>query len=151
MTINEYLNQPRTLKARRDKALENLKVLETRMLSPHDPLNLGDGTPRSRSGENTHETHLIEYIDAGKEFKESNRLYMETRDNLEAAINYLLYWQGRLIYQVYIYNVIIEAADDLNGADEILKTKSQREILAKLTEAKAALADQLRAQGVEIE
>ena len=63
----------------------------------------------------------------------------------------MLYWQGRLIYQVYIYNVIIEAADDLNGADEILKTKSQREILAKLAEAKAALADQLRAQGVAIE
>lgn len=151
MTIDEYLSQPRKWKNKSERLYKKLLAEETRVTSPRDPLNLGDGLPGGRSNENTQETKLLNYIDASRAYSDAMKRYTETRDNIDSAINNLLYWQGRLIYQVYIYNVAIEADDNLKDAGDILRTKNRREILAKLAEAKAALADQLRAQGVEIE
>lgn len=150
MTIDEYLNQPRKLKRKRDRLYEKLLAAEERT-APRDPLNLGDGVPGRRSGSNTTEDKLLTYIDASSAYREASRQYTNVRDALNLAIDNLLYWQGCLIYQVYIYNVYFDIDDDLKGADEILRTDNRREILAKLGEAKEALADLLRAQGVEIE
>lgn len=151
MTIDEYLNRPRKWKQKSERLYKKLVEAKARVISPRDPLNLGDGVPGRRSNENTQETKLLNYIDASRAYTDAMRYYIDSRDEITDAINNLLYWQGCLIYQVYIYNAAIEADDDLDGTDEIIKTKNRAEILAKLSETKAALADLLRAQGVEIE
>ena len=151
MTIDEYLNQPRNLKRRREQLGEQLTAAEARVTSPRDPLNLGDGIPCSRYSGNGTENKLLEYIDISREFSKVNAQFKEMRDAIITAVDNMIYWQGCLIHHVYVYNVYFRSDDILNGADEILNTKDRRQILAKLTEAKAALAVQLRAQGVEIE
>ena len=150
MTIDEYLNQPRKLKAKGERLYMKMLEAEAKATSPHVSLNLGDGIP-GRSGANATENKLLDYVEASKAYTKVTRQHNEIRSALLMAIDNLLYWQGCLIYQVYIYNVAIEADDSLNGADEILRTDNRREILAKLAEAKAALADLLRAQGLDIE
>lgn len=151
MTIDEYLNQPQKLKRKSDRLYKKALEAETRVTSPRDPLNIGDGIPGRGSGSNATENKLLDYIDIHKEYSETHQQYIEARDAINAAIDNLLYWQGCLIYQVYIYNATFNNDDNLKGTDLILRTKNRREILAKLGEAKEALADQLRAQGVEIE
>lgn len=149
MTINEYLNQPRDLKRSCDRLYKKMLKAEERT-APRDPLNLGDGIPARRSG-NANEDKLLTYIDATRTYKKAYTQYTEVCNALSLAINNLLYWQGCLICRVYLYNACLDVDDDLQGADEILRTDDRREILAKLGESKAALADLLRAQGVEIE
>ena len=63
----------------------------------------------------------------------------------------MTYWQGAILLQVYINNVVFESDDDLRGVGEILDTTSRRVICSKLAEAKNALRERLRNQGVEIE
>ena len=151
MTIDEYINEMQRLKSKSERLLKDMREAETPLLSPRDPLNLGDGTPRSRSGGNGTENKLLEYIDISREFDKVNDQFKEMRDAIRSAIDNMIYWQGCLIHHVYVYNVYFRSDDILNGADEILHTTNRRQILAKLDEAKAALAVQLRAQGVEIE
>ena len=151
MIIDEYLSQIRTAKRRSDELYNKLTIAQERALNVRSPGNVGDGTPYTRTNENAAETRLLNYIDIGKEYDTATKTYIDTRKQVINAIDYLLYWQGCLIYQVYIYNVVIEADDDLSGADDILHTNNRREILAKLAEAKEALADLLREQGIEIE
>lgn len=151
MTIDEYLRQVRTAKQTSDELFNKLVIAQERALNVRSPLNLGDGTPGTRTNENATESRLIRYIDVHNEYEKATRLYIDTRKQLLSAMDFLLYWQGCLIYQVYIYNVSIEAEDDLNGAEDILHTRNRGVILAKLAEAKEALAEKLREQGVEIE
>lgn len=151
MTIDEYLSQPRKLKRKCNRLYKIMQAAELKATSPRDPLNLGDGIPGRKSGGNSTEDRLLDYINANQDYCDAYQQYKAIRDEIETTIDNLLYWQGRLIYHVYIYNVFLDEADDLHGAEDILNTNSRREILAKLAEAKAALADLLRAQGVEIE
>ena len=150
LTIDEYLNQPRDLKRRRDQLNEELQQLETMVTSPRDSLNIADGLPGKSNG-NAHETRLLKYIDTGRKFSAVNKQYKKACEDLHRAIDNLLYWQGSLILQVYYYNAYYGIDDNLQGADEILHTRSRGAIIAKLTESKTALADLLRAQGVEID
>lgn len=149
MTIDEYLNRPQKLKKKSDRLYKRLLEAEARLM-PRDPLNLGDGSQR-RTGENVQQVRLTDYIDLSNKYKAASKAYHDAREELENAIDYLLYWQGCLITHVYIYNVTFEAEDALQGADEILRTKSRQKIRAKLDESKAALAELLRAQGITIE
>ena len=151
MTIDEYLSQIRTAKKERDELSDKLDIAQEAALNVRSPGNMADGAPYARTNENATENRLIKYIDLHNEYEKASKLYIDTRKQVSRAIDYLLYWQGCLIYQVYIYNVVIEADDDLRGADDILRTNNRREILAKLAEAKEALAKLLREQGVEIE
>ena len=151
MTIDEYINEMQRLKSKSERLLKEMREAETPLLSPRDPLNLGDGTPRNRSGGSGTENKLLEYIDISREFDKVNDQFKEMRDAIRSAIDNMIYWQGCLIHHVYVYNVYFYPDDILNGAEEIVHTNDRRQILAKLTEAKAALAVQLRAQGVEIE
>ena len=150
MTIDEYLNQPRNLKRRREQLGEQLTAAEARVTSPRDPLNIGDDVP-GKATSNAAETRLLTYIDISREWSAVHKQYNKACEDLHRAIDNLLYWQGSLINQVYYINAYYDYDDDLQGADEILHTRSRAAILAKLGEAKAALADQLRAQGVEID
>ena len=151
MTIDEYLNQARTLKYKADKAKARFEEYESRAINPRSPLDLGDGIPAGRTNANGTETRLIEYIDAGKAYTAAANNYSEFRHQLQNTINYLLHWEALIIERIYIYNIYYEYGDDLAGVDEILNTDNKRVILSKLGEAKRHLADLLRQRGVDIE
>ena len=151
MTIDEYLGRLLTAKRESNALYKRLIIASEKALNVNSPGNIGAGTPHQRTTENKAEKRLLNYIDLHNEYSREIEIYTETRKQILKAIDYLLYWQGSLIYQVYIYNVTFDDRDELDGANEIVHTNSRRAILAKLAEAKEALADQLRAQGVEIE
>lgn len=150
MNIDAFLNNGRRLKHKVDETSEKYKALENIVINPRDPLNLGDGIPARNRNENGHETKLLAYIDAGNEWSAARDEYKHFRDQLEQAIYNMVHWQALIINQIYIYNLYF-GYDEMRDVDEILKTKDPAQIRAKLAEAKAALADMLRAQGVEIE
>ena len=151
MTIDEYLNGLKKAKQAREYLLNKLTIAETQAHDVRSSLNLGDGIPCGSKSGNPHESKLLKYSDAAKAYRDASMLYNSIYDNLNKAINNLLFWEGSLIQHMYIYNVVFDEDDGLNGAGEILGTKDRRVILAKLAEAKEHLADNLRAQDVPIE
>lgn len=151
MTIDEYLNTAAKLKRKADRAELKLKEVESRTVDPRSGLNLGDGIPANSRNHNGTESRLLEYIDAGKAYTAANQKYTEFRHSLQATVFDMPHWAALIIEQIYIYNVFYEREDNLYGVSDILNTDDRRQILAKLREAKEILADQLRAQGVEIE
>lgn len=150
MTIDGYLNQARALKRKADRAEEKLSAMENKA-GPRSCLNLGDGIYTSNNGGNTTEAKLIEYTDAAKKWRKATSEYKQFRDQLQQTIKRMPYWAALTLEQIYIFNVFWDRDNDLFGVEEILETTDRREILAKLKEAKALLADELRTQGVEIE
>lgn len=153
MTINEYLGQAQRLKFIEDRAKERLERFESRVTDPKSCLNLGDGvlTENRIGSANRAEARMISYIDAGKQYITAHENYKQFRTQLQNAVSSLPHWAALIIERRYIYNVYFGYDDDLTGIDEILDTKSRKEILFKLNEAKLLLADHLRVQGVEIE
>lgn len=149
MTIDEYLSQLPDLRAAEKTARNRLDKLFNKATSTHN--SAFDGMPYTKSSENTHETKLIEYADAKKAWDQINAKYFEIRDQLEECIEYLLYWEGCLIFHVYIYNMSLDKDDPLDGAEDILHTNSQHVITAKLSEAKSHLREQLINRGVMID
>ena len=149
MTIDEYLYQLRRLKRREEDLFKTYEELEARAESPRSSFNYN--MPRSKNNDNLTEKRLTELIDAGQEWIEARNEYSAFRDQLQDSIYNLLYWEGLLIEQVYINNMIYKRENDLYGADQILKTNNKGAIIRKLRDAKAHLAEILRDQGIEIE
>ena len=149
MTIDEYLNQLQKLRRREKQTYKKMQKQLDRATSVQSSFNFG--MPRSRSNENRTETMLVDLADAQSEWREANAAYIAFREQLQSDIYNLLYWEGLLIEQVYIYNQVNECEDDLHGAAEILKTKNRGAIINKLNEAKAHLRQILIDQGKEIE
>lgn len=148
MTIDEYLHQLPALKKAERTACKRLAKMFDKATSTHN--SAFDGMPYTKRSENMYEIKLVEYVDAKKAWDEINAKYFEVRDQLEECIDYLLYWEGCLIFQIYIYNVALEKDDPLDGAEEILHTQSQYVIKAKLTEAKSHLRQLLIDRGVDL-
>lgn len=149
MTIDEYLNQLPVLKQTEKKAYNRLRKCFDRATSTHN--SAFDGMPHVKSSENIHETRLVEYVDAKKEWDEINARFFEIKEQIENTIYYMVYWEAVLINQIYIYNVIRSNASPLDGVAEILNTNNQHTIKNKIAEAKAHLRQQLIDRGVEIE
>lgn len=149
MTIDEYLNQLPELKKAEDRAYRELNKMFDRAISTHN--SAFDGMPHVKSNENIHETRLIEYADAKREWDEINARFFEIKEQIEKTIYYMVYWEAVLINQIYIYNVIRSNASPLDGVAEILNTNNQHTIKNKIAEAKAHLRQQLIDRGVEIE
>lgn len=149
MTIDEYLNQLYKLKKAEDRTYQKLVKKFDRATSTHN--SAFDGMPHTKSNENIHETRLIEYADTKKEWNDINRKFFEVKEQIEEAVDYLLYWEGRLIYQLYVYNVFLSGDDPMDGAAEILHTKSRQVINNKLAEAKAHMRQLLIDRGIELE
>lgn len=149
MTIDEYLNQLPKLKAAENREYNKLAKVFDKATSTHN--SAFDGMPRTKNSINAHETRLIEYVDTKREWDEIHKRFYEILEQIEGAIDYLLYWEGSLIYRVYIYNIFGTREDPLEGADEILHTNSQHIINVKLAEAKSHLREILINQGIELE
>lgn len=149
MTIDEYLNQLRKLRRREKRTYQKMQNQYDRATSLQSSFNFG--MPRNRSNENRTETRLLDLADTQREWREANAAYIGFREQLQSDIYNLLYWEGLLIEQVYIFNLINESEDDLNGAAEILNTNNRGTIIRKLNEAKAHLRQILIDRGVEIE
>lgn len=151
MTINEYLSQLPKLKRQAERSYRAFKEAEAAATDPGCTLNFSGAETRSRSGCNTTELQFVRAADALQEYQDARRRYIAFRYQLEKDLDGLLYWQGCLLFRVYVFNVLTGAADSLDGAGDILRTRNRREIVAKLREAQAALAEVLRARGKEIE
>ena len=148
MTIEEYLKLGNILRQDVDSKGRRVDELIERVLNPGTHFN---EIPAGRRNDNGHETRLIEYVDANNEFKAAYSEYKRHQEQLENALYNVLYWQALVIERVYYTNALMECPNELYGVENILKTNDRHKIRAKLTEAKEALADLLRAQGVEIE
>lgn len=149
MTIDEYLKQLPDLK-KADNRLYQMLIIKSERAT-RTTCSAFDGMPRTKNSGNTHETKLIEYIDAHREWKEVNEKFYEIKKQIEEAADYLLYWEGCLIIHVYIYNIMFSVDDPMHGVEDILHTKSQHVINKKLAEAKSHLRELLISRGVEIE
>ena len=82
MTIDEYLNQAKRLKIQADKAKKKFYETEDRATALRSSLNLGDGTPRGRSGRNGTESRFIEAADAADEYQKAIKAYSAFRHQL---------------------------------------------------------------------
>lgn len=148
MTIEEYLKLGRTLRQEVESKSRRVDTLMERVLNPGTHF---DEISTGRRSDNGHETRLIAYMDASKEYKTIYNEYQQHQEQLENALYNVLYWQALVIERVYYTNALMECPNELYGVGDILKTDDRHKIKAKLTEAKTALAEKLRAQGVEIE
>lgn len=150
MTIDGYLNQSRRLKNRVDKATKVLEEAESKA-GIRSSLDRVDGIVCGRNNGNSTEARMIDYVDAGREYRDAQHEYKQFRDQLKDVINYLLHWEALIIEQVYIYNVFFGAEDDLFGVDEIIGKNNRVIMLQKLGIAKEHLRDLLRDRGIEID
>ena len=148
MTINEYFTQGQSMKRNVERLADRVQALHSRVLNPGSPIN---GNPTGHRNDNGHETRLVEYLDASKEFKEAYEEYMKYHDDMKKAKDNVLHWQALVFERVYETNVFFEYSDALYGVGTILDTNDRKEIQAKFDEAKAAVVDQLRLQGVELD
>ena len=149
MTIEEYLRQYERLRLFVTRAYKQLCAAEDRATNIRCGLNV-DGTPRAKGGRPSgHETALIEAADALKAYDKADTAFKEYEKQLKKAMNSLFYWEGRLIAQIYINNVIFERTpyDDI---DYILKDIGNRPLTEYLDIAQAHLTEILKAQGVDI-
>lgn len=151
MNIDEYLNQLRTFKRKEERLYIKAERKESALTSPSSSANFGDRIQtRDRFG-NQRDIMLAELADLISDYRTAHADYMNFREELRAHFYNMTYWQGAILLQVYINNVVFESDDDLRGVGDILNTTSRRVICSKLAEAKAALRERLRDQGVEIE
>ena len=149
MTIDEYLHQYEHLKGCADAARKHLWDAEERATNICCGLNI-DGTPRAKGGRPSgHETALIEAADALKMCNKADKAFKEYEKQLKVALNSLLYWEGRLIAQIYINNVIFERPPYYD-VDFVLQDMENRPLKEYLSIAQGHLSEILKAQGVEL-
>lgn len=148
MTIEEYLKRGNSLRQEIDSKGRRVNQLMDRVINPGTPFN---GNPTGRRNDNGHESRLIAYIDANKEYTALYNEFKQHQEQLEKAFLNVLHWQALVIERIYYTNALMEYQNELYGVGDILKTDDRRKIQAKVKEAKNALAEKLRAQGVEIE
>ena len=79
----------------------------------------------------------------------ANTALKEYEAQLKAAMNSLFYWEGCLIAQIYINNVIFDRPRNYD-IDYILKGLEKRPATEYLSIAQKHLAEILKAQGVDI-
>lgn len=149
MTIDEYLHQYEHLKGCANMAYKRLCDAEERATNIRCGLNI-DGTPRGKGGRPSgHETALIEAADALKMCTKADKAFKDYEKQLKGALNSLFYWEGRLIAQIYINNVIFERPPYYE-TDYILQDMEKRPLKEYIDIAQGHLAEILKAQGVEL-
>ena len=151
MNIDEYLNQLRQFKRQEERLYLKAERKEAALVSPRSSANFGDGIQTRGGFGNQRDIILTDLADLISDYRTAHTNYMNFREELRTHFYNMTYWQGAILLQVYINNVVFESDDDLRGVGEILDTTSRRVICSKLAEAKNALRERLRNQGVEIE
>lgn len=149
MTIEDYLHQYERLRAFSMIAYKRLCDAEDRANNIRCGLNI-DGTPRGKGGRPSgHETALIEAADALKMYDKADKAFKAYEKQLKRSLNSLLYWEGRLLAQIYINNVIFDRTP-LFEIDYILQDMDKRPVKEYIDIAQEHLAEILKAQGVEL-
>lgn len=149
MTIDEYLHQYEHLKRCAEIAYKRLSDAEERACNIRCGLNV-DGTPRAKGGRPSgHETALIEAADALKMYDKADKAFKTYEKQLKRSINSLFYWEGRLLAQIYINNVIFNRPPYYD-IDFVLQDMDKRPAEEYINIAQAHLAEILKAQGVDI-
>lgn len=150
MTINEYLGLASKLRSYITQCEKEYNKAFSEATSVPGMLGREGIRSGNRSGLNVIEQKLIKQADAARELNKARMAYSEYREQLQADINNLYYWEGILIEQMYINNPIL-GEDTFYRVNEILKTDSPAKIRRKTNEAKAHLAEIMRARGADID
>ena len=130
-------------------AYKRLWEAEDRATNIRCGLNI-DGTPRAKGGRPSgNETALIEAADALKMCNKADKAFKAYEKQLKSALNSLFYWEGRLIAQIYINNVIFNRAP-YDETDYILQDMEKRPVTEYLQIAQEHLTEILKEQGVEL-
>ena len=109
-----------------------------------------DGTPRGKGGRpSAHETALIEAADALKMHNTADKAFKAYEKQLKVALNSLFYWEGRLLAQIYINNVILNRPP-YDDVDYVLQDMEKRPAKEYIHIAQEHLAEILKAQGVDL-
>ena len=149
LTIEEYLHQYEHLKRCAEIAYKRLCDAEDRATNIRCGLNI-DGTPRAKGGRPSgHETALIEAADALKMCNKADKAFKDYEKQLKGALNSLFYWEGRLLAQIYINNVIFNRPP-YDDVDYVLQDMEKRPAKEYIHIAQEHLAEILKAQGVEL-
>lgn len=149
MTIEEYLHQYEHLKRCAEIARKHLWDAEERANNIRCGLNI-DGTPRAKGGRPSgHETALIEAADALKMYDTADKAFKAYEKQLKRSLNSLFYWEGRLLAQIYINNVIFERPP-YNDVDYVLQDMDKRPAKEYIHMAQEHLAEILKEQGVNL-
>ena len=149
MTIDDYLNQLRTLKHEVDAAGKRYDKLREKAYSQRSSSNF-DGSPRGKWHINPKEDLIIECSDAFKEYEEAHQRYKDFYNQLYDNICSCLYLDGTLLATAYISNAKNDA-DVLDGLGLILGNYNRNAVKSRLDEAKEHLREILVQQGMDIE
>ena len=148
MTINHVLYYLEWLKIDKERKFEHYMRLTSRATSPQSALRY-DGTPHARDP-HARERLLTESGEALNAFLEADKKYWKYKSLLEANIDKLDFCSRTALYYKYIWNLDRPREQRINGIARSLGIK-RVEVPAIVDEAKAQLADHLRACGAEIE
>lgn len=150
MNIDEYLDQFHALKEAEAKAYYEAQIALNKATGSRSS-SYFDGMPRSKDNYNTQESLTINYTDAVNEWRRINKERKRILDQIQMSLYNMLYWEGMLLEHVYIFNVITDKENRLEGAAEILNTTDMGVVTEKLRIAKNHLRQILIDQGENIE
>lgn len=146
--INHVLYYYEWLKIDQENKYNEYMKLSSRARDPQSSLH-GDGLPRAKDPQ-ARERLIIESSDALKAYYAAERRYWNYERFLEKNINQLTYSYSVALCLKYIWNLDRPHDQRINGIASRLGIR-RKEVPAIVREAKEALADILRAQGMEIE
>lgn len=146
--INHVLYYYEWLKIDKENKFENYMRLSSRATSPQSAIH-NDGLPRARDP-HAREKLLTRAGDALAAYYDADKKYWDYKKFLESNLD-KLEWEHRIaLYTKYMWNMHRPREQRINGIARTLSIR-RADVPALVEEAKAALADLLRAQGVEIE
>lgn len=148
MKINHVLYYYEWLKINKENKFEKYMKLSSMATSPRSSLQ-GDGMPRAMDP-NSRERMLTEAGDALAAYYDADKKYWNYRDFLESNIQKLEFRYRIALFTKYMWNLHRPREQRINGIARELGIR-RAEVPALVEEAKAALADLLRAQGIDIE
>lgn len=148
MTIDHVLYYLEWLKLDKERKYEECMRMNSRATSPQCALG-HDGTPHAKDP-HARERLLTECADALNAYYDADEKYWKYKSLLEANIDKLDFCSRTALYYKYIWNLDRPREQRINGIARSLGIK-RVEVPAIVDEAKAQLADHLRAHGAEIE
>lgn len=146
--INHVLYYCEWLKIDKENKFENYMRLSSRATSPQSAIH-NDGLPRARDP-HAREKLLTRAGDALAAYYDADKKYWNYKDFLESNIDKLQHKYWFALSTKYIWNLHRPREKRINGIARGLGIR-RAEVPALVEEAKAALADLLRAQGMDIE
>ena len=146
--INHVLYYYEWLKIDKENKFENYMRLSSRATSLQSAIH-NDGLPRARDL-HAREKLLTRSGDALAAYYDADKKFWDYKDFLESSIDKLEHRYWLALSTKYIWNLNRPREQRINGIARQLSIR-RADVPALVEEAKAALADELRKQGLPIE